>query len=818
MKSIAKSRTRLLVCTALASIGFMPVQALAAPADGDKGSGLQEIIVTAQKREQNVQDVPIAVTAITGASLADNRVVSVADLSGLAPGLTVNIAAGGSQLPAFSIRGVTSYGVVPGSDKEVSIYLDGVYISSPRGEIFNLPDAQSLEVLRGPQGTLFGRNATAGAISITTRDPNGKLGAEADFTIGNYDQRRERVTLSSPQIGPFSAYVTFVHNYKRGDVRNTAAGTPWDRTVSPSRQGVVATAAPYLGTVNADSWFAAVKFQPTANFKIVYKYDDDEENGSPAFAGVAAYAPGFMTTLVADHPEIYAGAQRPDVGSNGYSIGSQERVSGHNFTATWNVADNITVKNVFAMRQTYMYTANSLDGFAGITLTQADANALNAFNPYVPNSGPYNVTGLRFGFFTTEPESQSKQWSDELQVNYHSQLLTLTGGLMWFKGRDYVGAPLGLQDSTPFFFSYNGIINLGTVGRYFNDARSLAAYGQAEVHITPKVDLVLGARITKDDKTGSIDAGTNPPSLDPATWVVVPFTYSKTKPNWLVGVNYKPDNTTLLYAKFSTAFVSGGSVAGAAFPPETATSWEAGLKAEWLDRHLRTNLAVYAVTYDNLQTAQGGGSNSIYAGYLDNIGSHLTPPVTDFADDISSFIFPIGGPTHAKGFEFEGTVLFGHGLTAGGDLSYTHTTYSNVNSNILASNGNEYLPTLQPDWTGGLWGQFTSQPLLKDAYLTARMDAHWHDKYLLSAHPDVTNPLVQPAWVAPFNYAPAQWIINGRVAIENIQFGGVTAEVALWGKNLTQNRDINYALNLGYLLSASYQPARTLGADLNIKF
>ena len=809
MKSIAKSRTRLLVCTALASIGFMPVQALAAPADGDKGSGLQEIIVTAQKREQNVQDVPIAVTAITGASLADNRVVSVADLSGLAPGLTVNIAAGGSQLPAFSIRGVTSYGVVPGSDKEVSIYLDGVYISSPRGEIFNLPDAQSLEVLRGPQGTLFGRNATAGAISITTRDPNGKLGAEADFTIGNYDQRRERVTLSSPQIGPFSAYVTFVHNYKRGDVRNTAAGTPWDRTVSPSPQGIVTTAAPYLGTVNSDSWFAALKFQPTANFKMVYKYDDDEENGSPEYAGVAAYDPNsLVAALVYDHPGagIYSGTQRPDFGSNGFSIPSEERVSGHNLTATWNATDDITVKNVFAIRQTYMWTANSLDGFGGLTLNGADS--------LVFTSG-YSATleaGKQFGFYVTEPESHSKQWSDELQVNYHSKLVTLTGGLMWFKGEDYTGAPFGLQDSIPGLLVTNGVMPLSPVGRYFNNARSLAAYGQAEIHVTPKIDVVLGARITKDDKSGSIVAGTVP-SLDPSTFLTIPFTYEKTKPNWLVGVNYKPNDTTLLYAKFSTAFVSGGSVAGVAFAPETATSWEAGLKAEWLDRHLRTNIAIYTVTYDNLQTAQGGGSTGLFGSYLNNLGQTLYG-INNLADDISTFILPIGGPTHSKGIEFEGTAVFGHGLTAGGDLSYNHTTYSDVNPVLVAGNSGEFVPTIQPAWTGGLWGQFNSKPFVNDTYLTARIDAQWHDKYLLNAHPDMNNP----AWATPLIYSPSAWIVNGRVAVENIQFGGVTAEVALWGKNLTQNRNVNYALTLGPLISANYQPARTLGADLNIKF
>src|SRR5258706_5774534 len=154
--------------TALAAALLMPIEAMAQAGENDNG-GLTEIIVTAQKREQNVQDVPIAVTALGTDTLQANRVTNVVDLTGLAPGVTVRISAGGSQLPVFTIRGVSSFGVVPGSDKQVSQYLDGVYIGSPRGSIFDLPDLQRIEVLRGPQGTLFGRNATAGAVSITTR-------------------------------------------------------------------------------------------------------------------------------------------------------------------------------------------------------------------------------------------------------------------------------------------------------------------------------------------------------------------------------------------------------------------------------------------------------------------------------------------------------------------------------------------------------------------------------------------------------------------------------------------------------------------------
>jgi len=176
---------KLALATTTAFVGITP--AMAQSTATSENGGLEEIIVTAQKREQSVQDVPIAVTAVTQESLKANRIFTVNDLGSIAPGLTVRPSAGGIQVPSFTIRGQNSFGVVAGSDKQVSIYLDGVYISSPRGSIFDLPDVSRLEVLRGPQGTLFGRNATAGAVSVTTRDPSGEAGVKLVGSYGNYD-------------------------------------------------------------------------------------------------------------------------------------------------------------------------------------------------------------------------------------------------------------------------------------------------------------------------------------------------------------------------------------------------------------------------------------------------------------------------------------------------------------------------------------------------------------------------------------------------------------------------------------------------------
>ncbi|RYD88275.1 MAG: TonB-dependent receptor, plug, partial [Sphingobacteriales bacterium] len=132
LKNISSLKTGTAAIAAIAATAGLTVPAIAQDADAEY-SGLGEIIVTAQKRAQNIQDVPIAITAITGDALAANRVVSVADLSSLAPGMTVSEGIGGNKLPSFSMRGAVSFGVVPGTDKQISTYIDGVYLSAGRG-------------------------------------------------------------------------------------------------------------------------------------------------------------------------------------------------------------------------------------------------------------------------------------------------------------------------------------------------------------------------------------------------------------------------------------------------------------------------------------------------------------------------------------------------------------------------------------------------------------------------------------------------------------------------------------------------------------
>lgn len=828
MKKSALKGT-LLTCTAIAAISLMPTHVMAqeAPAAADDSVGLQEIVVTAQKREQNLQDVPIAVTALTGDTLATNRVTSVSDLSGLAPGVIVRTAAGGSMLPSFSIRGAISYGVAPGSDKQVSIYIDGVYVTAARGAIFDLPDVERIEMLRGPQGTLFGRNATAGAVSITTRDPSGEFGVKASITAGNYDQLRARISVDLPQIGPFSGYITYVNNYKRGDIQNANAGIVWDRSAAGLGKS---TSAKWLGTRKSDSYFAALKFAPSDTFSTVYKFDRNDENGTPegsafinynpAAPGIGALAGPILAQLLTTQPgPVYyaTNGNRPKIVNNGFAVPNRQRTQGHSLTSNLELSDSLSIKNIAAYRKSHLVATSALDGIAGLTFTQqtlapyATFAAFSRIGTLFPDVAaataaiPGLITQLQplvgspFVMIGTQPETVSKQWSDELQLNYNSNAVTLTAGAIWFHSDERSGM-IGLPGNVSFTPVFNGVVS-GSQGVNYNKQTSLAAYGQAEIHATSQLDIILGARITKDHKTGSLVSG-------PANALITGgvFNYKKTKPNYLIGLNYKPNDDTLLYAKYSTAFVSGGSVSGLDFPPETATSWEAGIKADLLDKRLRTNLSLFSVTYKNFQTAQSGT----------NFRSLFPQPQFPFgfADIVGTIVIPQGGPVKAKGFEFEATAAPADGLTLGGSLSYTDTKFKAVNPALVTQAGGNYSPALRAKWTGGLWAQYETQPIFGDSTLMFRMDGNWHSRFWLSQN----RVTLIPAF-SSFNTVSPSWTVNTRVALKNLSIGGAKAELAGWVRNLTQNREISFAnQTLRLLGSANYVPARTFGADLTVEF
>lgn len=775
--------------------------------------------------------MPVAVTALSAETLQANRITSVADLSGLAPNVTVRPAAGASNIPSFSARGLVSYGVVPGSDKQVSIYLDGVYIGSPRGSIFDIPDIARIEMLRGPQGTLFGRNATAGAISIVTRDPRGEFGGRLETTVGNYDQRRFRASIDTPAWGPFSGYASFVHSERRGDIRNTGAGTVWDRTGPETLVGVQ-TSPEYLGDKDVDSWFAAVRFDPSDRFSTTYKFDRSVDHFTPegqGLIGINTASPlvgpllGALMSSQAQPITFNLSAKRPDEMNNAFATPGIQRNTGHNLTSEWRPTDSVSVKNILAYRETYVNSTSQFDGQGGLVFTSqalVPYATLAAFssNPGLALATPAQqgaaiqqyaaalapLVGSRFLVVGLGAQDATQQWSEELQVNFQSEAMSVTAGALYFYQKSRSGGPRGIENvSSLVILPTSGRIPLANEGTSFNEATSIAAYIQADIHVTPELDLVGGFRATRDEKTGTFRAGgvfvpTVAGSFTEGAFVgqtLYPFDYEDTQPSFTLGMNYKPNNDILLYGKYSRSFVSGGSTGGVGFAPEIAKSWEAGAKADFLNRSLRTNLAVFLVDYDNLQSAQGG-----LAVGLPQLGTVIVDQ----------------GNARAKGFELEVFSAPLPGLSLSASLGYTDVEYGTVNPILIAAaGGGEYLPTLIPDWTSNMSVQYEIAPIRGGVYLVFRADATWRSEQRTS-HPLQASTI--PAFGA-IEFSPSAWVVNARVSVRDIQIGQNTAELAIWARNLTDDKSTSFPLGFGdFLTSSSYQQARTFGLDLNFQF
>jgi iron complex outermembrane recepter protein len=180
-------------------------------ADEEPSATLETIVVTAQKREENQQSVPIAVTAFTSQTLSEIRFENFSSLNGLAPGVSVREGAGASRQPVMTMRGV--YGSSNfASDPGVSLYVDGVYLSGATGSDVDIADVERVEVLRGPQGTLFGRNALGGAVNVITKEPAGKFAVHQQVSFGNFQQIRSKTAVDLPAWGDFSMSFTYLRD------------------------------------------------------------------------------------------------------------------------------------------------------------------------------------------------------------------------------------------------------------------------------------------------------------------------------------------------------------------------------------------------------------------------------------------------------------------------------------------------------------------------------------------------------------------------------------------------------------------------------
>ena len=548
-------------------------------------SALEEIIVTARKREEGLQSAPISITAFTGEGLDYRGVTKIDRIADFTPNLTYqnNPGDGGSSASAaIYIRGIGQNDFVPTVEPGVGLYIDGVYVARSVGSILDLVDVERIEVLRGPQGTLFGRNTVGGAINVTTKKPDEIPGGKAEITLGNSSRIDFRGTLNVPLSDTFFARVSVGSFNRDGYVTRSFDGKD-------------------LGNENTLTGQAAFRWLASDDLEFNLSFDGtrDHNNGSPMVttALILPGQPGYLSTFMALNNVLALGdpfscfaPENLNVSScyNTRFIQADEDINGGkaahfsdldlwgvNFTVDWKL-DSISVKSITAYRELDSKFARDID------------------------ESPLVIGHVWDSLDQT-------QFSQELQVlgDSFGGRFEWIGGLYYFEEK---ANNVNLLEFTVANFLSGGKV----------DSTSWAAFGQATVAVTEKFQLTGGIRYTEDDKTflpDSVITAVNVPSFIfpfPAGTPILPYEKAKNKiSEWtpMLNLSYQVTDDLMTYVTYSEGFKSGGFTQRVfppeptipSFDPEFVTAYEAGFKFSGFDNKLRLNGAVFHTKYDDLQ-------------------------------------------------------------------------------------------------------------------------------------------------------------------------------------------------------------------------
>jgi iron complex outermembrane recepter protein len=719
--------------------------AAAQEAEGGQANAIQEVVVTAEKREENLQKVPVSVTAFTPQEIEVNRIDNPVDLASYAPNLYVVAQPGGNGIPQYTLRGVVAGNSEPQVDNPVSLYIDGVYIGRETGSVFDLADIERIEVLRGPQGTLFGRSTTGGAISVITASPTGQFYVRQDVSVGNYDLIRSKTRVDLPEWNHLSAQFIYLYQDQQGDINNLGGGQGWDFSNRTGGQTGYIGAVRTLGGGQSNALHAALDWKPISAFTLAYKYDWTYSPERPPATGAITDPDG----LIALGGGKLSPLSRPDFINNWFTSYNDNSVTTHNVTAKWVANDWLTVKNIAAVHSYHNQSINQIDGAGGLT------------DPYGLFGGP---AGSPLLLVAIASETQVIQKSDELQFNLDFKPVSVTAGLLYFK-ENIDGSNFGSSQEIVVSDAPNFVLPGAPTPASYQENKSKAAYAQTNFHLTGRLDLVLGARETQDNRS-DIE-----PGLTPSASSQKHFTY-------LADLTYRPTDQITTYGKISTGYVSGGYVNGAEFQPETLRQVEVGAKMEFWDQRLRVNTAAYYSWYQDQQFPL------FLLGYLQVLNAQ---------------------EAHISGGELELTAIPVTGVTLTANFGFTDFNYDVVEPTIVkAVGGPPFLPTYIPRWTNSFSAQYEFPKLSWGGQLTARADTEYRDAYN-----------TQATGVFP---APVTWLLNGRIALSHIPLGHSEGTLALWGKNLTNAKEYTFIDNLGVSLAANWEAARTYGLDLSVKF
>lgn len=565
------SKTAIATCVAIAC-GMASSHAFAQQNSdvNEKEAGKLEVIkVTARRTVESLQTVPVAVTSIGEEELIAKGIAVITELQQSSPNTTLQTSRGtNSTLTAF-IRGIGQQDPLWGYEPGVGIYIDDVYIARPQGAVLDILDVQRIEILRGPQGTLYGKNTIGGAIKYVTKEMRGDTAFNASATVGSYGQQDIKVTGQLPIIED-KLYV----GAGFANLTRNGFGT-FLQSALPNQN---------LENYNKDLWAARLNLEYRASDDLFVKLAWDKTQDDSNAKGGYRLLPSLLTNAPVPASKFDSYTSLPTT--------NEVQIEGYSLTVRYNVSSDLELKYVASDRESYSPTNIDFDNTA-------------------------------LDIFDVPAEYKDENQTHELQATYIQDSFSMVGGLYYYDGESCgnFNAILGVLGRAL------GASGLTREVAGCNNSQSYALYTQGSFDLTDKLSLTLGARYTNEEKTAIVNNGLIFANIYPSTNWIPGFTRAPGQlvptvlgtdtngdnvldapksQSWnrftpRVGIEYQMDADTMIYASYGQGFKSGtfnprAETNEAGVDPEVVDSLEIGFKKDWSDQ-FRSNITLF--TYDH---------------------------------------------------------------------------------------------------------------------------------------------------------------------------------------------------------------------------
>lgn len=761
MASTVRLANSLLASCALATcLGGLAAPAVAqSEPQAAASTGVEDIIVSARRRAESIQDAPLAVTAISPRELANMAAPDIRDLVGRTPNLVIDAVNAGPSAAAISIRGISFEDIEKSFDPAIGVLIDDVFIGTNTGQLVDFFDFESIEVLRGPQGTLFGRNTTGGTIRLQRSRPTGEFGVRALGTIGNLGRRDLRMVVNLPKIGDLLSVKGFWIRAENDDFYDNQ------------------TLGEDYGGRKFDNYGVAALFEK-GDFELTFTWDRIRER---AEIDQSATSRTGLDLICLQVPIPGVGLVRP----TGIPNEQCDRNTGDDLYTTFSNVPGV------ARNDGDNFTVNaSLD--LG-SLTVSSVTGWRTSDEFVRQD--FDSTSINF--FDTQRVQTYRQLSQEVRVSGD-----VTDKIDFVAGFFYFNSNYTLDQTTffgPFLQAGAGLPASGG-NLVDHDSKSTALFADAQWQITEQLRLSVGGRYTWDDKSIVNDfLKTGIPALianESASW-------GQFTPRASIDYSFGDQSNSLVYGSYAKGYRAGGfngrgqtaASARTPFDPETVDTFELGFKTEFWDNRITFNVAAFLSKFNNKQEeivrpAPGAGQETLVL----NAASATI-----------------------KGLEAEFRAQPAEGLTFNGSLGLLDAQYDEFDT--IPPGGTTPIDVSNrelrraPDLSASIGANYVVP------FSLGTLDLAGAFRHVSRFQTTIVGDPLDPTRNDPRGLAQARNLLDASAAV-NFDLDTVgTLRVAVFGRNLTDDRGLNSTLPVAGLFTFSAaRPPRTYGVEVGFTF